>query len=99
MKPLLSRRHQLGSCAQICSELQVESESNFREYLKMSVPVFFVILEKIKPYIGKETPRVRDPVPPGARLEATTPCRWVVRNERRTSHSSSQLIFMSPMKQ
>ena len=37
----------------------------------MSVHVFFMILEKIKPYIGKETTRMRDPIPPGARLKAT----------------------------
>ena len=30
-----------------------------------------MILEKIKPYIGKETTRMRDPISPGARLEAT----------------------------
>lgn len=71
VKPWLSRRHQLGSFAQICAELQVESESDFRDYLKMSIPVFFMILEKIKPFIGKESTRMRDPIPPGARLEAT----------------------------
>ena len=55
VKPWLSRRHQLGSFAQICSELQLESESDFRDYFKMSVAVFFMLLDKIKPYIGIET--------------------------------------------
>ena len=49
----------------------LESESDFRDYLKMSVAVFFMLLDKIKPYIGIETTRMRDPIPLGARLEAT----------------------------
>ena len=66
---LLQRRNK-GSYGSIFNEISGEGDI-FKKYLRISLPTFELLLEKVTPFIEKEDTHLRDSIPAGARLEAT----------------------------
>ena len=66
----LLKRDVLGSYATLQKELRLSSKL-FNKYLRMPVETYEYILSKISPIIRKEQTNMRNPISPGARLEAT----------------------------
>lgn len=60
-----------GSTATILHELQSSEEHDFRNYLRMSVSTFYLLLSKVEPYIVKKDTVMRNSITAEARLEAT----------------------------
>ena len=70
-KDWLKKRHIYGSSTTILHELQNSHELDFRNYMRMSVSTFYILLAKAEPYIMKKDTNMRDSITEEARLEAT----------------------------
>lgn len=70
-KDWLKKRSTFGSTATILHELQSSEEHDFRNYLRMSVSTFYLLLSKVEPYIVKKDTVMRNSITAEARLEAT----------------------------
>lgn len=66
----LRQRRNKGSYGSIFSELS-EERPIFKKYLRIPLPTFELLLEKVTPLIEKEDTHLRASIPAGARLEAT----------------------------
>ena len=53
-KDWLMKRNIYGSTTTILHELQNNQEHDFRNYLRMSVSTFYILLSKVEPYIVKK---------------------------------------------
>ena len=72
VKDWLQTREDKGSFANICKELTMsKDEKDFRLYVRMPVPQFYKLLDKISPLIAKEDTRFRQAISVGSKLEAT----------------------------
>lgn len=66
----LLHREDRGSYGSLFSELRTE-DAIFSNYLRLSLPLFESLLEKVKNHIEKQDTPMRNAIPSGARLEAT----------------------------
>ena len=66
----LLKRETQGSYGGLFTELCSENEI-FKKYLRIPLPTFEFLLEKVRPIIEKEDTHLRAAIPAGARLEAT----------------------------
>lgn len=60
----------MGTITSILQELQTH-ELDFRNYMRMSVSTFYILLAKVEPYIKKQDTHMRHSITAEARLEAT----------------------------
>ena len=67
----LLRRDDLGAYNTLLSELKLEDQKSFLNFLRMSPGLFEGLLEKIRPLIQKEDTNYRKAISPGMRLAIT----------------------------
>lgn len=67
----LQRRETMGSSVTILRELQEESETLFRNYLRMDINSFYTLVSKVEGYIQRQDTNMRQSISPAARVEAT----------------------------
>lgn len=70
-RPWLLRRDDLGAYNTLMSELRVEDQDSFLNFLRMSPGVFDELVEKVTPYIKRENTTFRKAISPGMRLAIT----------------------------
>ena len=66
----LLQREEKGSYGGLFSDLSLKFEF-FKQFLRIPLPTFQLLLEKIRPLIEKQDTHLRAAIPVGARLEAT----------------------------
>jgi hypothetical protein len=67
----LSRRSELGAYETLLSELRVEDESSFLNFVRVSPNIFDDLLAKVQPIIERKTTNFRKPISAGMRLAIT----------------------------
>ena len=70
-KDWLKKRNVDGIHATILYELRDGHKLDFRNYLRMSVNTFYMLLAKVEPHIVKKDTNMKDSITAEARLEAT----------------------------
>ena len=82
VKPWIVRRSQLGAYDTLLSELQIEEESEYKNYLRMSPECFDELFDLVKIDITKQNTNRRDTIPPKLKLAATIrPPFWILFTE------------------
>ena len=71
MKPWLERRNQLGVYDALLSELRLEEEEEYKNYLRMTPGCFNELLELVKEDITKKPTNMRDAISPKLKLAVT----------------------------
>lgn len=67
----LLRRNDLGAYETLFSELRVEDEGSFLNFVRMSPALFDDLVEKVRPYIERQDTTFRKAISPGMRLAIT----------------------------
>jgi hypothetical protein len=65
------RRLQFGQYDQLMTELRMEDEQSFANYLRMQPVMFDELLERVGPAITKQDTRLRQALEPGLKLAIT----------------------------
>ncbi|XP_057302741.1 uncharacterized protein LOC130636907 [Hydractinia symbiolongicarpus] len=71
VRPWLLDRQTKGACNSILSELRLQDTEHFRYYLRMNTETFVELLEKVRPYITKQTTSCRKPISAEEKLSVT----------------------------
>lgn len=70
-KDWLLRRRERGSYKHIFRDLAAKNKTDFQNYVRLPLDVFFSLLNKVKPLIKNEDTILHDIISAGAHLEAT----------------------------
>lgn len=69
-KDWFKKKEELGN-TKLLTELELNSEADFKNYLRMDKSTFYDLLTKVTPLIQKQTTIMREPISPFHRLAAT----------------------------
>ncbi|XP_076057524.1 uncharacterized protein LOC143035015 isoform X1 [Oratosquilla oratoria] len=64
----LQRRERMGSSVTILRELHEENETLFRNYVRMDINSFYILVSKVESYIQRQETNMRQSITPAARL-------------------------------
>ena len=67
----LMRRQELGAYDTLISEIRVEDQGSFINFMRVTPALFDNLLDRITPTIQKEYTNFREPISPGMRLAIT----------------------------
>ena len=90
VKPWIQRRPRLGFYGRLMNELQLESEGDFKNFMRMKPVMFRELLERVGPRITKNETN-RKPLEPGLKLAITL--RYLATGE---TYRSLQFAFRVP---
>ena len=71
VRPYLRRRLAHGHYANLMRELSLETPDLYRNFMCLDEPLFYEIVEKVRPYIQKEVTSLRQPLEVGLRVAIT----------------------------
>ena len=70
--PYLLRRPQLGAYNTLINELITESPEIFRQYVRMKPDTFFLLLDRVRPFVEKQDTHYIKAITAGERLAVST---------------------------
>lgn len=71
VRPWIGRRIELGIYDRLMMELRNEDTDSFTNFMRMPVPMFDELLERLRPRLTKKSTNFRQPLDPGLKLALT----------------------------